>query len=303
LQLFAQQNQLTLNTLVQGAWALLLSRYSGEEDVLFGATVSGRPPSMRGVEEMVGLFINTLPVRVRVSPQAMVRVWLSKLQMQQVEMRQYEHTPLPDVQAWSEVPQGRPLFETLVIFENYPVDLSLRRQLSGLEIRDFHAVERFNYPLTLFVGAGRAMWLRILYDRRRLSQADITQLLGHLRETLEALAADPQAELAAILPLKEAQWKHAERATQAAAARADGDGQPRNPVEEALLRVWAETLGIERVNVNDNFFEIGGNSFAAIRLMGRICADFSVDLPLRTVFEAPTVAEFAEKNFLKTEGR
>src|SRR5262249_9623728 len=121
LQKLGYEQQVTLNTVVQGAWALLLSRYSGSEDVVFGATVSGRPASLAGVEEMVGLFINTLPVRVRVKRDERVGGYLQRLQEQQVEVRQYEYSPLVEVQGWSEVGRGVRLFDTLLVFENYPV--------------------------------------------------------------------------------------------------------------------------------------------------------------------------------------
>jgi len=116
LQTLARQNQLTLNTLVQGSWALLLSRYSGEEDVIFGATVSGRPPDLPGAETMVGLFINTLPVRVQIKPEATTLEWLKELQAKQAKLRQYEHSFLVDVQGWSDVPRDLPLFESLLVF-------------------------------------------------------------------------------------------------------------------------------------------------------------------------------------------
>src|SRR5207244_2771487 len=122
LQAFARQHRLTLNTIVQGVWALLLSRYSGESEVMFGVVVSGRPSALPGVEAMVGLFINTLPMRVRVSYQAELADWLQALQSQQVEMSQYEYSPLIQVQGWSEVPRGLPLFTSIFAFENYPID-------------------------------------------------------------------------------------------------------------------------------------------------------------------------------------
>jgi NRPS condensation-like uncharacterized protein len=101
LQSLARAQRLTLNTLVQGAWALLLSRYSGEDEVLFGATVSGRPVELGRVEAMVGLFINTLPVRVQVPPKARLLPWLEQLQAQQVEREQYMYSPLVEIQGWS----------------------------------------------------------------------------------------------------------------------------------------------------------------------------------------------------------
>ena len=85
LRSLARLQQLTLNTLVQGAWGLLLSRYSGEEDVIFGTVVSGRPPDLAGVESMVGMFVNTQPARVKIRPKDSLLSWLKQLQGQQME--------------------------------------------------------------------------------------------------------------------------------------------------------------------------------------------------------------------------
>jgi non-ribosomal peptide synthetase component F len=122
---FARRYRVTLNTLVQGVWALLLSRYSGEEDVVFGATVAGRPAALYGVERMIGLFINTLPLRVQIEPAISVASLLARLQKQQAEVRQFEHNALAEVQVWAEAQTGAPLFESLLVFENYPIDAVL----------------------------------------------------------------------------------------------------------------------------------------------------------------------------------
>src|SRR3978361_2269511 len=98
---------------------MLLSRYSGEEDVVFGSALSGRPAALPGVETMVGMFINTLPVRVRVNGAEPLAAWLQRLQERQLARQDFEHTPLAQIQRWSEVPAGSPLFETLPVFENY----------------------------------------------------------------------------------------------------------------------------------------------------------------------------------------
>lgn len=113
LQALARQHQLTLNTLIQGAWALLLSRYSGEEDIVFGTTVSGRPPTLAGSDSMIGLFINTLPARVFVDAENALIPWLQQLQAQQAEARQYEYSPLVEIHGCSEVPRSLPLFESI----------------------------------------------------------------------------------------------------------------------------------------------------------------------------------------------
>ncbi|HEV2733851.1 MAG TPA: condensation domain-containing protein, partial [Longimicrobiaceae bacterium] len=207
LERLARERGLTLNTLVQGAWALLLSRYSGEEDVLFGAVVSGRPAELEGVEEMVGLFINTLPVRVRVPNGASVGEWLEGLQELQAEARQYDYAPLAKVQGWSEVPNGTPLFETLVVFENYPVG-SGPAGASGaaLEIRDAASVEGSAYPLTLVAVPGDRLLLGVEHDARRFTAPAARRIVAHLGTLLAGMAARPEERIGALplLPAGEA---------------------------------------------------------------------------------------------------
>ena len=195
LQEAARGQGLTLSTLVQGAWALLLSRYSGEEDVVFGATVSGRPPELPGVEEMVGLFINTLPVRVRVAPELPAREWLAGIQAGAAELREYEHSPLVQVQAWSDVPAGRPLFESNVVFENLPVEAAVGSGLAGLRVRSHTSVDRSNYPLALLALPGERLGVQLRYDHARVEADAAERMAGHLAALLEALAAAPERRL------------------------------------------------------------------------------------------------------------
>lgn len=202
----AREQRLTLNTLVQGAWALLLSRYSGESDVVFGATVSGRPVALPGAEFMVGLCINTLPVRVRVSGEARLLTWLQALQAEQVEREQYSYSPLVEVQGWSDVPRGVPLFETLLVVENYPVR-SPQEERDGLKVVDFRCVEQTHYPLTVMVIPGPELSVRIQFEEGRFEVASVTGMLGHFRQLLECMAANPRRRLAELPLLTGAEWE------------------------------------------------------------------------------------------------
>jgi amino acid adenylation domain-containing protein len=188
LEAFARRRGLTPGTLVQAAWALLLGRYSGTDDVLFGVTVAGRPEDLRGVEDMVGLFINTLPARVRLPPSATVEAWLGALQDWLLEAQRHEHTPLVEVRRWSDVPAGTPLFESLVVVENYPLDAALANAVPGLEVRDIRSVEVDNHPLSLAAVPGRELTLRISYSAERLTAAAVERMSGHLRHLLLVLA-------------------------------------------------------------------------------------------------------------------
>ncbi len=206
LQARARDLRVTLSTLAHGAWALLLGRYAGEDDVVFGSTVSGRPAELPGVEKMVGLFINTVPVRVRFSGAERAAAWLRRLQEEQNELRQHEHAPLIDVQRWSGAAPGQPLFETLLVFENYPVSTSAESgQGSGLRLRRREIEERTHLPLVLVVVPGSRLTLRVTYDRGRFDAESMDRLLGHLATLLAGFAAGEDRPLADLPLLTEAE--------------------------------------------------------------------------------------------------
>ncbi|REG14281.1 non-ribosomal peptide synthase protein (TIGR01720 family)/amino acid adenylation domain-containing protein/natural product biosynthesis luciferase-like monooxygenase protein, partial [Archangium gephyra] len=199
---FTRQHQLTLNTLAQAAWALVLSLYSSEKDVLFGFTVSGRPPELPGVESMVGLFINTLPVRIRIpAASSPLLPWLHQLREQQLELQQHQHASLVSIHAVSGLPRATPLFESLLVVENYPLDESLQRQASSLNIRDLLAPSgQTNFPLTLTVVPGARIQLGATYDSTRFDSVLLEQALTRWSELLVGLTARHDASLS-DLPL------------------------------------------------------------------------------------------------------
>ena len=164
LRNFARDHRLTINTLVQAGWALLLSRYAGAEDVVFGSTLNGRPASLDGIETMVGLFINTLPLRVKVEEQTPLLTWLQRVQDCHAALDGYAYTPLAEIQRWSDIPQGVALFDSIVVLENYPVDDSLQKGEG--EVTEVRSFEITNYPLTLEVGVGREISLHLISTKR-----------------------------------------------------------------------------------------------------------------------------------------
>ncbi|HVG10760.1 MAG TPA: amino acid adenylation domain-containing protein [Thermoanaerobaculia bacterium] len=201
----ARRAGVTLGTFVQAAWALLLARTTGEDDVVFGAVVSGRPPHLSGSEAMVGLFINTLPVRVRIDEREALQPWLRRVQEHLLELRRFEHSPLVEVQKWSGVRHGEPLFQSLLAFENYPRDASLLQGTDGLEVRDLQTLERTNYPLTLTVIPQAALELRLTFDQRRHEPDAAERLLGHLGTLLEGMASGLDRPLENLPLLSEAE--------------------------------------------------------------------------------------------------
>ena len=205
LQAWARQSGITMNTLVVGTWAILLSRYSNEQDVLFGITVAGRPASLTGVEAMIGPFINTLPLRVQLPPDARLLPWLESLQTRLLETYEYQYSPLTQVQRFSDVPRGVPLFESMVVFENYPLkdaEQGLSRHLESVSIK---SLERSNYPLGFIAAPGPKLYLQIGYDSRRFSFETISRMLGHLEVLLENMSANPDQLIAGMSLLTSAE--------------------------------------------------------------------------------------------------
>jgi len=212
LQAMVRQEKLTLNTLVQGAWSIMLSRYSGRQDILYGYAVSGRPADLPGVESMIGLFINTLPARVHVPADMPLLAWLHQLQEQQTEANQYHYTPLSQIQNWSDIATDQVLFESILGFENYPLmglsgdqhhdETSLDKQ--QLRAQPMASFSMTHYPLSIIVVPGTEMEIRMLYDPRRFDKAVITRMLAHYQTVLVGMCDNRQQSLADV-PMLSAQ--------------------------------------------------------------------------------------------------
>ncbi|HEX2077660.1 MAG TPA: amino acid adenylation domain-containing protein [Longimicrobium sp.] len=193
----ARRRGVTLNTVLQGAWALLLARYAGTDDVLFGNVVSGRPAELEGSDAMVGMFINTLPVRVRVPAGERLGGWLAEVQRTGAASREHEHTSLVQAQGWSEVPRGTPLFESLFVFENFPVERGGTGEADpALRVTRARGVEWTTYPLTFIGAPGRRLHLELKYDEDRFRAETVQRILEQLARVLEQVAGGADVRVA-----------------------------------------------------------------------------------------------------------
>ncbi|HED09977.1 MAG TPA: amino acid adenylation domain-containing protein [Caldithrix abyssi] len=207
LHTLAREMRITLNTIMQGAWALVQAIYNRSDDVVFGATVSGRPAEIPGIETMVGLFINTLPVRARINYADSLQNFLKQLHAEQNEARAWEFTPLVEIQKASELSADQPLFETLFVFENYPVGETMQQQKSDLSVSDVRMIERSNYPLTIVAAPGNPIAMEMAFDSGRLPETAVDRLAGHMLRVLELMAGNPQLLLRDISLLTPAESK------------------------------------------------------------------------------------------------
>uniref|UniRef100_UPI003D73D192 amino acid adenylation domain-containing protein n=1 Tax=Streptomyces chartreusis TaxID=1969 RepID=UPI003D73D192 len=291
----ARAHRLTLNTVVQGLWALLLSGFTDRADVVFGATVSGRPPELPGAESMVGLFVNTLPVRVRIDPDEPLSVLLARVQHEQRSLDAHQHSSLAELTRASGFDA---LFDTMVAFENYPMDDSI--EAGGLRLAHADLVERTHYPVSLSVFPGERLRLRFSYLAGAFDASAVARVADHLADLLGSAATELDVMSGELTTVREEDRllvtgvRTTDAPAQTAAATVTG-GDPRSPEEQKLCAIVADVLGVERVGVHDEFFALGGTSILMIRLVHRVRDEFGVDLSLRDVFAGPTVAGVAER--------
>jgi amino acid adenylation domain-containing protein/non-ribosomal peptide synthase protein (TIGR01720 family) len=189
---YAQQQRLTVNTLMQGVWAYLLYRYTGNQHVAYGAIVSGRPDDMPGIERKVGMYINTLPVHIEVTPEQPVTDWLREIQAAQVQSRKYQYTPLRDSQRYAGVTGD--LFDTLMVYENYPVDEETLSYPWKLQIEQLHVEEHTNYPLSIMIGVAEEITILLQHNTALLPEAYITQISEHFAQVLQYITRHPAAK-------------------------------------------------------------------------------------------------------------
>ncbi|MEU3872946.1 MULTISPECIES: amino acid adenylation domain-containing protein [Streptomyces] len=290
---------LTLNSVVQTAWGLVLGALTGREDVVFGETVSGRPPELPSVEKMVGLFINTLPVRLRIDAALTLGEQVRRLQDGQADLLAHKHLGLAEIQ---QIAGTGPLFDAITIFANYPIDTdTLQNSAEGIGAVAATTVDATHYALNL-EGTVRGDRMTVRLDHRPdlFAAGAGREVLDALLAVLAAFAADPgrrvgevplftAADRQRLMPARAA----GPQETQAGDAAA-GDGRPRTEREELLCRLFAEVLGVEAasVSVHDSFFERGGDSIGSIQLAHRARKE-GLALSLREIFEHRTVARLA----------
>ena len=200
LRRMTRENRVTLNTVMQAGWSLIVGCYSGSDDVVFGTTVAGRPLDLDGIEQGIGSFINTIPFRTQLEKDLRLEEWFARIQNQQARCRSWEFSSLVQVQKLSEIPPDSSLFESILVFENYPAS---ECQAGSIRISSIEHFEQSNYPLAFLVVPGDEIELIIISDGAKYRPEFVNRLLEHLRFLLESFVEDasrPLKELQSCLP-------------------------------------------------------------------------------------------------------
>ncbi|MCW8928794.1 MAG: amino acid adenylation domain-containing protein, partial [Gammaproteobacteria bacterium] len=196
---FSKKYHLTINTLIQGIWGLLLGKYSHTNDVQFGVVVSGRPTDISGIEKKVGLFINSLPMKIIIDKKQSTHEWFKSLQKEQVEHQLFHHSAINDIQHWSQV-QASDLFNHVFVFENYPVSDALSGNDLPLNVLDLEMVEKTNFPLTVSVTLSDCLAIEFGYDSKVYNEFSIQTIASQLEFIIDSVLQTPE------VPVSELKW-------------------------------------------------------------------------------------------------
>ncbi|MFM0502670.1 amino acid adenylation domain-containing protein [Paraburkholderia caffeinilytica] len=259
----ARRHGVTLNTLIQAAWAIVLARHGNRRQAAFGVTVAGRPSDLPGAAAIQGVFINSLPLWVDVPADRPLGDWLHALQHQNVELRQVEHTPLTSIQQWAGAGFGV-LFDSLLVFENYPIDPALKDGSLGLTVEASASFERTHYPLTLGVLPGERIGLEWSWDSGRLPDASFGIVADAYEAVLAQLAHGSATTLAAL--------RVPGRIGEEGAAMAPGAAHPYRSVVariDAVVRARPDALAIRCDDMEMTYGELDA---LATRIARRLVA-------------------------------
>jgi non-ribosomal peptide synthase protein (TIGR01720 family) len=294
LQTAARRLQVTLNTLVQGAWSLLLARQSGDSEVVFGAAFSGRPADLAGVEAIVGPFTNNLPVRVEVRGDESAGEFFKKVHEKISQLNAFQFTPLMEIQRSSEVPWRYRLFDSLIVFQNYAVDEQARRLGREVEIGDFSGPIHTNYPVLLLAEPGGQLRLTLVYDRKVVGHNTVERWSRDLRVILELAPVFFEKRVSELVALLSPQPARPAKSAQMEAAQLQNFVAAQSEMEKNIASVWQKMFGLEQVGVETNFFDLGGHSLLLVQMHSLLREKLQSEFAIVTLFEHPTIRGLAK---------
>ncbi len=295
LKELASRNRVTLNTVFMTLWGILLSRYNDVQDIVFGAAVSGRPAEIDGIEDIVGLFINTIPVRIKLTPGHRFQDLLQTVQKESAQGQNYHYTSLVDIMM--ETALQRNLFDHILIFENFP---SLENSQDGSNapfvVDRFEKFELTSYDLSVQVFPEEELEFVIIYQPSLYERTIVERIENHLTMIMEAVLQDESLTVETIHVLSEDEKANYLQARKIIATDEGLDRKistpyaaPETEQQEKLVSIWQELLSLEKVGIDDNFFELGGHSLLATRIVSRIHKLLEVEVGLKEFFDHPNI--------------
>jgi amino acid adenylation domain-containing protein/non-ribosomal peptide synthase protein (TIGR01720 family) len=302
--------KLTLATLIQGAWALLLSIYSKSNDILFGSVVAGRPPEINGIEFMVGMFINTIPQRVRIESSFKIIDWLLLLQKQQSDMSEHAYIGLADIQRVSQVPSQLPLFQSVVVIENYPMAQSREKDT----LYKFDIIEKVEFPIVLMViPTNHRIQLKILCHPNDNALFINTKKIFTLMTCLfDQLFLDSSVSVQHVLnnlslklyknPLFEFSGPYISNDYLVNTKKTNVEDNvskdnfiltSHKDIQDKITLLWQDLLNISSCELDDDFYALGGNSLLLMRMHNRLIMELQQKVSLVELLKRTTIRQLS----------
>ena len=297
---YCKRNKITINTLIQCVWSLVLSKYFNSKDVIHGTTVSGRAGDFPNINLLTGMFMNVQPVRGQIDNTKDFSNWFQDMQKYQFEARKYEYLSLDKLYKFINWSESSELFDSLVVFENYPAASAKK---NALQVSDVKSGLTSTYPITLAVLPG----IEIKFVLKTLSNLIDLETANWILETLKttvSLISTEDVKNFNILNEKISAFKrltpdktNTKKTTNQSIEKSKTVNtvvNPRNKTELELRKIWESLLNQNNISITDNFFELGGKSLLAIKLFSKINSQFKTKLSATTLLEHATIAELSQ---------
>jgi len=297
----ASKNHVTMNTVLQTVWAILLNKYNAIDDIIFGATVSGRPAEINGIEQMVGLFINAIPVRIKMDGKQRFNELLKKVHNEAAESSNYHYYSLADILNQTDLKQD--LFDHVLVFENYPdPEILGKDQNNPFVIDSFDVFDHTHFDLTIIIAPEKnKIKFSLTYNQTVYDPLIIDNIASHLKTITQAVIKDNEINIDSIEILSQDE-KHfylqkRDQRNDALIKQTRNQNRniftkyvpPQNKQQEKLVSIWKEVLKITSPGIDDNFFESGGHSLTAMQIISRIHKEFHVEISISTFSENPNI--------------
>jgi len=288
----ARSQSTTVNTVLQGAFAQLLMALTGQHDVAFGAVVSGRPAEVPGADAMVGLLINTVPVRATITPATTTTDLLDQLRSAHSHTLEHQHLALSDIHR---ITGHTRLFDTVFVYENYPTDTATLSGADGLAITEIANRDYYHYPLTIQAVPGAELDLQIQYRTDVFDAASIDTLSHRYVQLLVDMTTDPERPLPSGTQAVLTQAGSAAVSTPENHHTPGGYRAPATRIEQTLAGIYAQILRVDRVGLDESFFDLGGDSLSAMRAVAAINTILATHLAVPTLIDAPSIARLSQQ--------
>lgn len=295
----AQVFKVTPSALLFGAWAIIVSELTQSSTVVIGITVSGRSAPIEGIESMLGMLANTLPLYLKIDQKMSTKNWFHTVFKQLQELGRFEHNSLGQIYRWTDIPPHTPLFDSILIHANQPWEQETQIQYNKdqIEITELKGDVTSAHPITLMVQPGTSPTLEISFDNSQIKpefchfiahrfQEILSNVYDQKNEPIETLIKQaPEAYICPLCP---------KSPVDTSAANKKESNEKWSDTELRLREIWSQILGSHKVTLHGNFFDLGGSSFMVLNLLNVLKEQYDIIVPMERFIKHPTIPHLAE---------